>query len=80
MAHSTLAYSRMWLHNTKTLKLHYFETPEDVPWGYAILSHVWDKAGEQTFQEFQAIWAEHKSNKTSAHPHVNAGGLIPSCD
>ena len=51
----------MWLHNTATLELRYFNSPEDVPGGYAILSHVWDPAGEQTFQEVQAIWTNYSN-------------------
>lgn len=31
----------MWLLNTVTKKLHYFNSEEDVPGGYAILSHTW---------------------------------------
>lgn len=67
----------MWLHNTATLELRRFNTPEEVPGGYAILSHVWDAAGEQDFQEFQAIWAEHKFNKKKVHSDVADGALVP---
>ena len=66
----------MWLHNTATLELRYFNSPDDVPEGYAILSHVWDKNGEQTFQEVQAIWTEYKLNELS---HVRDGVLFPAC-
>ena len=31
----------MWLLNVETIKLHYFSNAEDVPGGYAILSHTW---------------------------------------
>ncbi|PIL27085.1 hypothetical protein GSI_10224 [Ganoderma sinense ZZ0214-1] len=44
----------MWLLNTARAELKFFPTPESVPGGYAILSHVWDKT-EQTFQEVQAL-------------------------
>ena len=45
----------MWLLNTKTAVLHKFNRPEDVPGGYAILSHVWGKPEEEdTFQSVQA--------------------------
>ncbi|PIL27090.1 hypothetical protein GSI_10230 [Ganoderma sinense ZZ0214-1] len=44
----------MWLLNTARAELKFFPTPESVPEGYAILSHVWDKK-EQTFQEVQAL-------------------------
>ena len=66
----------MWLHNTATLELCRFNTPEEVPGGYAILSHVWDAAGEQDFQEFQAIWAEHKLNKKTARSDVDDGASV----
>ena len=62
----------MWLHNTTTLELRYFNGPEDVPGGYAILSHVWDKVGEQSFQEFQAIWAEYKKTRS----HTSNGAFV----
>ena len=54
----------MWLHDTETSEIRYFNTPEDVPGGYAILSHVWDQRGEQTFQDIQAIWVDYR--KTAA--------------
>nr|VWO95731.1 C-24(28) sterol reductase [Ganoderma boninense] len=38
---------KMWLLSTDRAELHCFASPEDVPGGYAILSHVWDKE-EQT--------------------------------
>ena len=44
----------MWLLNTARAELKFFPTPESVPGGYVILSHVWDEH-EQTFQEIQAI-------------------------
>ncbi|PIL27100.1 hypothetical protein GSI_10240 [Ganoderma sinense ZZ0214-1] len=44
----------MWLLNTARAELEFFPTPESVPRGYAILSHVWDKT-EQTFQDIQAL-------------------------
>ncbi|KAH9935226.1 HET-domain-containing protein [Epithele typhae] len=46
----------MWLLNTDTATLKYFNSPEDVQGGYAILSHCWDQhRAEQTFQEIVAI-------------------------
>ena len=33
----------MWLLSTDTARLHCFPSPELVPNGYAILSHVWDE-------------------------------------
>ncbi|KAI0744230.1 heterokaryon incompatibility protein-domain-containing protein [Daedaleopsis nitida] len=44
----------MWLLDTRTLRLHYFVSPQAVKEGYAILSHVWDKH-EQSFQDVQNI-------------------------
>ncbi|KAI0702605.1 heterokaryon incompatibility protein-domain-containing protein [Earliella scabrosa] len=44
----------MWVVKTSTLRLHYFLSPENVPGGYAILSHVWDH-DEQSFQQLQEI-------------------------
>ena len=44
----------MWLLSTKRAELRYFQTPQDVPGGYAILSHVWQD-NEQTFQDIQAL-------------------------
>ena len=44
----------MWLLDTKTGQLHHFNSPEDVPGGYAILSHVWDEK-EQSFQNLQRL-------------------------
>ena len=44
----------MWLLSTDRAELHSFASPEQVPDGYAILSHVWD-AKEQSFQDLQSI-------------------------
>ena len=54
---SSLSLSRtMWLLNSKTAVLHQFNAPEDVPGGYAILSHVWGKPEEEdTFQSVKAV-------------------------
>ena len=38
----------MWLIDTKTIQHHWVNDPEQVR--YAILSHVWDVDGEETFQ------------------------------
>ena len=44
----------MWLLNTSSTELKFFARPEDVPGGYAILSHVWDLPEyEDTFQRAQ---------------------------
>ncbi len=44
----------MWLLSTDRAELHRFYNPEDVPGGYAILSHVWDK-DEQSFRDIQEL-------------------------
>ncbi|PIL29023.1 hypothetical protein GSI_09071 [Ganoderma sinense ZZ0214-1] len=44
----------MWLLRTSRAELHFFPSPESVPRGYAILSHVWDRE-EQTFQDTQNL-------------------------
>ena len=54
----------MWLLNTARAELKFFSTPESVPGGYAILSHVWD-ALEQTFQDLQALHAQCASDGTN---------------
>ncbi|KAM5544048.1 hypothetical protein V8D89_002234 [Ganoderma adspersum] len=46
----------MWLLNTARAELEFFSDPENVPGGYAILSHVWDKH-EDSFQDIQALRA-----------------------
>ena len=48
--------SKMWLLSTDRAELHSFNSPEQIPGGYAILSHVWDK-NEQSFQELRALQA-----------------------
>ncbi|KAM5537349.1 hypothetical protein V8D89_009079 [Ganoderma adspersum] len=54
----------MWLLDTHRSELHYFVSPEDVPGGYAILSHVWgDK--EQSFQELKDLIEECASRGTN---------------
>ncbi len=44
----------MWLLRTDRAELHYFASPENVPGGYAILSHVWGME-EQSFQDLRAL-------------------------
>ena len=44
----------MWLLSTDRAELHYFPSPEAVPGGYAILSHVWGQE-EQTFHDVERI-------------------------
>ena len=65
----------MWLLSTDRAELQSFHAPEDVPGGYAILSHVWEEE-EQTFQKTQALLAqcnkpgETKSPRDLASPKV----------
>ncbi|KAI8978322.1 heterokaryon incompatibility protein-domain-containing protein [Trametes punicea] len=47
----------MWLLRTSTAELEYFNGPDDVKGGYAILSHVWQGC-EQSFQELQALQSQ----------------------
>ena len=47
----------MRLLNTHRAELHYFSSPEAVPGGYAILSHVWDPY-EQTYQDLCSLHAQ----------------------
>ncbi|RPD78512.1 hypothetical protein L226DRAFT_543822 [Lentinus tigrinus ALCF2SS1-7] len=44
----------MWLLSTARAELKYFVGPEDVPDGYAILSHVW-QGDEQSFKDIQDL-------------------------
>ncbi|TBU37117.1 hypothetical protein BD309DRAFT_657196 [Dichomitus squalens] len=44
----------MWVLSTERAELTFFATPESVPGGYAILSHVWDET-EQTFQDIKLL-------------------------
>ncbi|KAJ8494431.1 hypothetical protein ONZ51_g2309 [Trametes cubensis] len=50
----------MWLLDTSTLEHHWFHVPPTAaqPERYAILSHVWNPDGEQTFQDIRHIVAE----------------------
>ena len=60
----------MWLLNTKTAHLQFFSGPEDVPGGYAILSHVWGDAFEEdSFQKVQdaARQSQERAEAPSAH-------------
>ena len=51
------SYTAMRLLSTDRAELHFFASPEDVPGGYAILSHVWDER-EDTFQDIEALRVE----------------------
>ena len=54
----------MWLLNTARAELKFFSTPESVPGGYAILSHVWDEH-EQIFQDLQTLRAQCAADGTN---------------
>lgn len=55
----------MWMLSTARAELQFFISPEDVPGGYAILSHVWDE-NEQSYENVRKIIRE-----------CNAWGLNP---
>ncbi|KAI1793052.1 HET-domain-containing protein [Ganoderma leucocontextum] len=57
----------MRLLNTKTFTFVSINDPHSVP--YAILSHVWSKQGEQTYQEFLELVAE--ANRVSNSRHAS---------
>ncbi|PIL33586.1 hypothetical protein GSI_04209 [Ganoderma sinense ZZ0214-1] len=57
----------MWLLRTDNAVLQYFASPEDVPGGYAILSHIWD-AEEDTFQYMMKLREEDKAGRTPHNP------------
>lgn len=65
----------MWLLSTNRAELHYFNKPEDVPGGYAILSHVW-QGEEQSFKELQTLRSNCSSPedipRSMAHPKVHS--------
>lgn len=49
-------FRTMWLLSTARAELKFFHSPEDVPGGYAILSHVWlPSSQEDTFQSVQRL-------------------------
>ncbi|EJF67323.1 HET-domain-containing protein [Dichomitus squalens LYAD-421 SS1] len=55
--------------HTRTLKFQEFHNPHSVD--YAILSHVWDKGGEQSYQEvLDAIRQEHTSSGSSTDSRI----------
>ena len=66
----------MWLLSTDRAELHYFHGPENVPGGYAILSHVWE-GQEQTFQEIQDLRA--KCAKSGQNPRDLASPKVRAC-
>ncbi|KAM5543879.1 hypothetical protein V8D89_002496 [Ganoderma adspersum] len=60
----------MWLLNTARAELAFFPTPESVPGGYAILSHVWD-AKEESFHEVQALRSQCSADGTNPRDYVS---------
>ena len=50
----------MWLLSTNGLQLVHFHSPDVVPGGYAILSHVWQGA-EQSFSDIQLLISQNSS-------------------
>ena len=73
----------MWLLSTETATLRYFVSPEGVPGGFAILSHVWLSAAEEdTFQSVRDAERRCKENierarfaKGSAEPLPNTNQM-----
>ena len=57
----------MWLLHTDNAVLQYFASTEEVPGGYAILSHIWD-AQEDTFQYMMQLREEDKAGRTPPDP------------
>ncbi|KAH9942154.1 HET-domain-containing protein [Epithele typhae] len=69
----------MWLLSTDRAELHYFSSPEDVPGGYAILSHVWSKSPEppeQTFQDIRRLHRRRSRWKLGSNPLKKASPKI----
>ena len=64
----------MWLLETETGELTWFNSPDEVPSGYAILSHVWGPS-EQSFQDIQALHARHAAPTLAPalEPHGGMG-------
>ena len=61
----------MWVLSTNRAELRCFSSPEEVPDGYAALSHFWDKDnGEQSFQDVQRIIEDCKRDGTNPRDFV----------
>ncbi|KAI1791147.1 HET-domain-containing protein [Ganoderma leucocontextum] len=60
----------MWLLSTDRAELHYFSSPEAVPGGYAILSHVWDSE-EQTFQDLKRLREDCAKSGANPRDHTS---------
>ena len=61
---------KMWLLSTDRAELHFFNSPEQIPGGYAILSHVWDRS-EQSFQELRALQERWLSKAIKPRDHAS---------
>ena len=59
---------RMWLLNTSTAEQKFFADPNDVPGGYAIISHVWDDEKDN----FQSVAGAVKKAKYKAEAEASA--------
>ena len=68
----------MWLLSTDRAELHYYVSPEEVPDGYAILSHVWDKK-EHTFQEINALRTRCEGTDASPRDLLDPSDKIRRC-
>ncbi|KAM5538736.1 hypothetical protein V8D89_007458 [Ganoderma adspersum] len=66
----------MWLLSTDRAQLHYFASPENIPGGYAILSHVWGQE-EQSFQDLLALQKDGEAG--GSNPRDKASEKIRRC-
>ncbi|PIL26927.1 hypothetical protein GSI_10065 [Ganoderma sinense ZZ0214-1] len=66
----------MWLLSSSRAELHFFPSPESVPGGYAILSHVWGP-DEQSFQSIQAL--RKSCAKSGGNPRDHVSDKIREC-
>ena len=67
----------MWLLNTKTARLKFFNQPENIPGGYAILSHVWGEASEEdTFQKVQEAARKCDEDRKHARSRMSVDEII----
>ncbi|RPD73801.1 HET-domain-containing protein [Lentinus tigrinus ALCF2SS1-7] len=72
----------MWVLSTDRAELHSFRTPEEVPGGFAALSHTWnnepeDGPPEQSFQEVRKI--QERCAKDGTNPRDFVGEKIRRC-
>ncbi|PIL26915.1 hypothetical protein GSI_10053 [Ganoderma sinense ZZ0214-1] len=66
----------MWLLSSSRAELHFFPSPESVPEGYAILSHVWGP-DEQSFQSIQAL--QKSCTESGRNPRDYVSDKIREC-